>query len=213
MGREWLAGFVAQGLYHTWLYQYISLEEWREHLLEKGSLVKAGRGCFTSDTFAPIYLPQIVSWRQDIPNKLLRTRQHISASLNHKPFTHSLPGLNPCGLGGEKDALFGGIQWDTLSLMNAAAWQAYIFLSFSQPLSGNPTPINVSVAAEASPVGQKHEGGNWFCSLEGGVHCVAQDSEHGFVIMRGMAEGEAVVRTDALSVRAPKTWSWQLVLK
>eukprot|EP00983_Pelagomonas_calceolata_P127010 1161359-Pelagomonas_calceolata.AAC.2 len=54
-------------------------------------------------------------------------------------------------------------------------------------------PTHVSVAAEASPVGQKQEGGNWICGLEGGVHCVAQESEHNFIIMRGMAEAEAIV--------------------
>eukprot|EP00983_Pelagomonas_calceolata_P058609 1145562-Pelagomonas_calceolata.AAC.4 len=54
-------------------------------------------------------------------------------------------------------------------------------------------PTYVCVAAEASPVGRKHEGGNWFCGLEGGVHCVAQEPKHDFVVMRGMAEGESIV--------------------
>eukprot|EP00983_Pelagomonas_calceolata_P076504 1153440-Pelagomonas_calceolata.AAC.2 len=54
-------------------------------------------------------------------------------------------------------------------------------------------PAHVSVAAEASPVGQKQEGGNWTCGLEGGVRWVAQESEQSFIIMRGMAEGEAIV--------------------
>eukprot|EP00983_Pelagomonas_calceolata_P074994 1152804-Pelagomonas_calceolata.AAC.1 len=49
------------------------------------------------------------------------------------------------------------------------------------------------VNLEASPVGQKQEGGNWICGLEGGAHCVAQESEHNFIVMRGMTEGEAFV--------------------
>eukprot|EP00983_Pelagomonas_calceolata_P025592 803564-Pelagomonas_calceolata.AAC.2 len=54
---------------------------------------------------------------------------------------------------------------------------------------------HVSVAVEASPVGQKHEGGNWLGGLKGGMYCVAQESEHNFIIMmimRGVAEGEAI---------------------
>eukprot|EP00983_Pelagomonas_calceolata_P134370 1162055-Pelagomonas_calceolata.AAC.1 len=51
-------------------------------------------------------------------------------------------------------------------------------------------PAHISVTDEASPVGQEHEGSNWF---EGGVHCVAQESKHYFIIMWGMAEGEAIV--------------------
>eukprot|EP00983_Pelagomonas_calceolata_P000641 23833-Pelagomonas_calceolata.AAC.1 len=54
-------------------------------------------------------------------------------------------------------------------------------------------PTHVVIAAEASPVGQKQEGGDWIGGLEGGVHCVVQESEHSFIIMRGMAEGEAIV--------------------
>eukprot|EP00983_Pelagomonas_calceolata_P008440 276106-Pelagomonas_calceolata.AAC.1 len=54
-------------------------------------------------------------------------------------------------------------------------------------------PTHVSVAVEASPVGQKQEGGNWICGLEGRVHCVAQESEHNSIIMRGMEEGESIV--------------------
>eukprot|EP00983_Pelagomonas_calceolata_P007138 232673-Pelagomonas_calceolata.AAC.1 len=56
-------------------------------------------------------------------------------------------------------------------------------------------PTHVGIAAEASLVGQKHEGGNWLGGLEGGVYCVpvAQDSEHDFIVMRGMAEGDATV--------------------
>eukprot|EP00983_Pelagomonas_calceolata_P018631 584378-Pelagomonas_calceolata.AAC.1 len=54
-------------------------------------------------------------------------------------------------------------------------------------------PTHVGIAAEASPAGQKHEGGNWLGGLEGGVYCVAQESEHNFIIMREMAEGEAIV--------------------
>eukprot|EP00983_Pelagomonas_calceolata_P001941 65638-Pelagomonas_calceolata.AAC.1 len=54
-------------------------------------------------------------------------------------------------------------------------------------------PGHISVAAEVSPVGQEHEGSNWFCCLEGGLHCVAQEPKYLFIIMWGMAEGEAVV--------------------
>eukprot|EP00983_Pelagomonas_calceolata_P131760 1161807-Pelagomonas_calceolata.AAC.9 len=54
-------------------------------------------------------------------------------------------------------------------------------------------PTNVGIVAEASPVRQDNEGGNWFIGLEGGVHCVAQELEHDFVIMRRMAEGVATV--------------------
>eukprot|EP00983_Pelagomonas_calceolata_P044387 1139274-Pelagomonas_calceolata.AAC.2 len=54
-------------------------------------------------------------------------------------------------------------------------------------------PTHVGVAAKASPVGQKHEGGNWLGGLEGGVCCVVHEFEHNFVIMRGMAEGKAIV--------------------
>eukprot|EP00983_Pelagomonas_calceolata_P129963 1161648-Pelagomonas_calceolata.AAC.3 len=54
-------------------------------------------------------------------------------------------------------------------------------------------PTHVDIAAEASPVGQKHKGGNWLGGLEGGVYCVAQESEHNFIVMRGMAEGETIV--------------------
>eukprot|EP00983_Pelagomonas_calceolata_P024367 766347-Pelagomonas_calceolata.AAC.1 len=54
-------------------------------------------------------------------------------------------------------------------------------------------PTHVGIAAKASPVGQKHEVGNWLGGLEGGVYCVAQESEHNSIIMRGMAEGEAIV--------------------
>eukprot|EP00983_Pelagomonas_calceolata_P019658 618927-Pelagomonas_calceolata.AAC.1 len=54
-------------------------------------------------------------------------------------------------------------------------------------------PAHVGIAAEASPMGQKHEGGNWFCGLKGGVHCLAQEFKHYFIIMWGMAEGEARV--------------------
>eukprot|EP00983_Pelagomonas_calceolata_P022017 691033-Pelagomonas_calceolata.AAC.1 len=54
-------------------------------------------------------------------------------------------------------------------------------------------PTHVGIAAEASSVGQKHEGGNWLGGLEGGVYCMAQESEHNFITMRGMAEGEVIV--------------------
>eukprot|EP00983_Pelagomonas_calceolata_P131808 1161812-Pelagomonas_calceolata.AAC.1 len=56
-------------------------------------------------------------------------------------------------------------------------------------------PAHVDVAAEASPVRQEHEGGNWFVGLEGGVHCMAQELEHDFVFMRRMAEGVATGST------------------
>ena len=54
-------------------------------------------------------------------------------------------------------------------------------------------PAHIRVAAEASPVGQEHEGGNWTCALEGGMHCVAHEFKHYFIIMGWMAEGEASV--------------------
>eukprot|EP00983_Pelagomonas_calceolata_P005042 164452-Pelagomonas_calceolata.AAC.1 len=54
-------------------------------------------------------------------------------------------------------------------------------------------PTHVSVAAEASPVGQKQEGGNWISGLEGAVHCVALELEHDLVIIRRVAEGVATI--------------------
>eukprot|EP00983_Pelagomonas_calceolata_P016306 515605-Pelagomonas_calceolata.AAC.1 len=49
-------------------------------------------------------------------------------------------------------------------------------------------PAPVCVAAEASPVGQGHEGSNWFCCLKGGVHFVAQEPKHYFIIMCHMGD-------------------------
>eukprot|EP00983_Pelagomonas_calceolata_P117128 1160384-Pelagomonas_calceolata.AAC.8 len=64
-------------------------------------------------------------------------------------------------------------------------------------------PAHVGVAAESSPVRQEHEGGKWFVGLEGGVRCVAQELEHGSVIMRRMAEGVATVaHRQGISVRS-----------
>eukprot|EP00967_Tisochrysis_lutea_P153975 scaffold304983_cov19-Tisochrysis_lutea.AAC.1 len=40
---------------------------------------------------------------------------------------------------------------------------------------------------------QKHEGGNWFGVLEGGVHCMAYELEHDFIIVWRMAEEAATV--------------------
>ena len=52
-------------------------------------------------------------------------------------------------------------------------------------------PAHIRVAAEASPVRQEHEGGNWICALEGGMHCMAHEFKHIFIIVGWMAKGEA----------------------
>eukprot|EP00983_Pelagomonas_calceolata_P124126 1161075-Pelagomonas_calceolata.AAC.24 len=55
--------------------------------------------------------------------------------------------------------------------------------------------------AESFPVGQEHEGGYWFNGLEGSdpqctesVHCVAQELEQDFIIVRRMEEATVVHR-------------------
>eukprot|EP00983_Pelagomonas_calceolata_P021034 661162-Pelagomonas_calceolata.AAC.1 len=40
---------------------------------------------------------------------------------------------------------------------------------------------------------QEHKCGDWISGSEGGIHCVPQELEHDFAIMRRMAEGVATV--------------------
>eukprot|EP00983_Pelagomonas_calceolata_P064508 1148163-Pelagomonas_calceolata.AAC.2 len=47
-------------------------------------------------------------------------------------------------------------------------------------------------------MGQKYEGGSQICGLEGGVHCMAQESEHSFIVM-----GTTVRHLHALSLETP----------
>eukprot|EP00983_Pelagomonas_calceolata_P040279 1137554-Pelagomonas_calceolata.AAC.1 len=65
-------------------------------------------------------------------------------------------------------------------------------------------PAHVHVAAEASPVRQEHEGGNWLGGLERGVFYVAQELKHDFIIVRRFAKGVATVAHKEGTSACPK---------
>eukprot|EP00983_Pelagomonas_calceolata_P022153 695777-Pelagomonas_calceolata.AAC.1 len=83
------------------------------------------------------------------------------------------------------------VVWQNLEVAGVAS--EHLCLSDMKVPNGNELhgPTYAGATAEASPVRQEHEGGNWFGGLEGGVHC--SELEHKFIIVRRVAKGVAAV--------------------